>query len=227
MATATATVSTLAFSNDGARKRDRPRYLQRRLVVGSDGDPTATASWNALDLALFKQLFGAPPGPALQPCGWQNSTAGVTIARPDAPTTFKSGQCDFGAGNWTGNSNNNSDWAFLTLAQSARRAHERVIFNATDNLGFSRIDPPFGTPLPDWWTQIWGRHLQFDRSLQINGPVEIHTANGHNQDWLNIIWLLPTHSISRWNVGITPLVPEQPGSRLIPRRQCGRRCNGC
>jgi len=141
---------------------------------------------------------------------WRNGTAGVTIGTVATPTAFNIGTnaAALSGANWSGAlPSGNDNWSVPDNWQdiSVPTATDRVVFNATDPGGRSIVDTAFGGTIASLVDTGEAAHtVEFKRSLQVNGPTSLHTANGQNTTALTILDTQVNLHVTDFNVGYNP-----------------------
>jgi Ca2+-binding RTX toxin-like protein len=139
---------------------------------------------------------------------WRNGSAGVTIGTSDEPTTFEIGtNAAAPTGDiWTGAlPSGNDNWSIADNWQdiSVPEPYDIVVFDATDPGGRSVVDPAFQGTIAGLADTGEAAHvLEFERLLQVNGPVSMHTANDQNTGSLTICDTLVTLQVTDFTVGV-------------------------
>jgi len=139
---------------------------------------------------------------------WRNGTAGVTIGSAAARTSFDIGtnagppSGDF----WTGAlPSGNDNWSVADNWQdiSVPTPADTVVFNATDPGGRSQVDPAFQGAIAGLVDTGEAAHtLEYQRTLEVKGPVSVHTANTEGTGALSILNTQVTLHLTDLNVGI-------------------------
>ncbi|MEF8707535.1 MAG: hypothetical protein V5B38_01060 [Candidatus Accumulibacter propinquus] len=138
---------------------------------------------------------------------WRNGTAGVTIGSADAPASFNIGaNVATPAGDiWTGAlPSGNHNWNVPEYWQDASvpTNTDIILFNASDPGGHSVVDPTFQGTIAGLIDAGEAAHiLEFQRTLQVNGPVSVHAANSESTGALSVLDTQLTLHLTDFNVG--------------------------
>jgi hypothetical protein len=200
------------LNNDGVVSTADYLILRGRLGTGDPGaDLNGDGRVSAADYLILRGFLTKPPGPNFNSPHviWRDGAAGVTLGTEAAPTTFSVGT-NAGALTtsdiWTGAiPSGNDNWSILDnwADTSVPTAADVVMFDAVDSGGLSRVDAAFEGTIAGYADTGQGVHtLQLDRTLQVNGPVSIHTANAYDLGLLNVFNTNLTLHLTEWNVGV-------------------------
>jgi Ca2+-binding RTX toxin-like protein len=154
-------------------------FLATHGNPASDGGPQfqftafdlTASNWEALDLVATDGVV------------WQRAAAPVTFGTLAAPTTFTIGTTfnPIAGDRWAGAVPDGSDnWSVPDnwLDTTAPTATDRVMFDAADAGGLSRVDAAFSGTIAGWVDTGQAGHTQeFERALQVTGAVNLHTVN--------------------------------------------------